>query len=117
MNMQAPISHTRTELGRIQKAAFGWGGYQEVMIGLSITFGGKSWGCGDFKGAWGVERTEFSQWSEEDRLRQLGEACMFLRDLLKSAGKTSVEQLVGTPIEATFEGTKLVSWRVLDEVL
>lgn len=107
----------RTELGSIQKITFGWGGYQDACIGLSITLGGKAWGCGDFKGAWGTDRSEFTKWSEDDRLRQLGEACMFLRDLLVKAKKQTVDQLHGTPIEATFDGNKLVSWRVLEEVI
>lgn len=107
----------RTELGRIQRASFGWGGYQEAMIGLSLTLGGKSWGVGDFKGTWGIERSEHAKWSEEDRVRQLGEAVIFLRDTLKAAGKQSVDQLIGVPIEAVFEGNMLKSWRVLEEVL
>jgi hypothetical protein len=108
---------TRTELGRIQKAAFGWGGYQDAQFGLSITIGGKSWGCGDFKGDWGIERSDHCKWSEEDRLQGLGKACIALRDILKAAGVQTVDQLAGVPIEATFNGTLLVSWRVLDEVL
>lgn len=107
----------RTELGRIIKATFGFGGYQDAMIGLSITLGGQSWGCGDFKGAWGVKHTEHCQWSEESRLQQLGEACMFLKDLLETSHKENVSQLVGLPIEATFEGNALSSWRLLTEVL
>lgn len=107
----------RTELGRIQKASFGYGGYQDAMIGLSLTLGGKAWGVGDFKGAWGIERSERCQWTEEDRLRQLGEACMFLKDVLQKAGKQSVDELIGVPIEASFDGNILKSWRVLDEVL
>lgn len=108
---------TRTELGYIKQASFGYGGYQDAMIGLSITLGGKSWGVSHFKGAWGIDRSEHAKWTENERHYQLGEACMFLRDLLQKAGKTSVSQLVGVPIEATFEGTLLRSWRVLDEVL
>jgi hypothetical protein len=107
----------RTELGRIQKASFGYGGYQDAMLGLSLTLGGKSWGVSDFKGAWGIERSEYCKWTEEDRLRQLGEACMFLREILQKAGKQTVDDLVGVPIEATFESNTLKSWRVLDEVL
>lgn len=108
---------TRTELGQIQKVAFGWGGYQDAMIGLSLTLGGKSWGVGDFKGAWGIDRSDYCKWTEEGRLRQLGEACMFLRDLLQKAKKQTVDELVGIPIEATFDGNILKSWRVLEEVL
>jgi hypothetical protein len=107
----------RKELGRIQKASFGWGGYQDAMIGLSLTLGGEGWGVGDFRGAWGIERSEHAQWSEVGRQVQLGEVCMWLRDILKAANKQHVADLPGTPIEATFDGMKLVSWRVLTEVL
>lgn len=87
------------------------------MIGLSITLGGKSWGCGDFKGAWGVDRTEFTAWTEESCLIQLGEACMFLKGLLEASHKRDVTELVGLPIEVTLDGNKLVSWCLLTEVL
>jgi hypothetical protein len=110
-------TNTRTELGRIQKISFGWGGYQDAMIGINLTLGGQSWGVGDFKGTWGIERSDRAQWSEEDRLRQLGEACMWLRDLLTKAKKQTLDDLVGVPIEATFDGNLLKSWRVLEEVL
>lgn len=115
--MLAPNSSTRTELGRIQKISFGWGGYQDAMLGVSITLGGKSWGVGDFKGAWGVERSERTQWTEADRLRELGEACMWVKDMLTKAKVQTLDQLKDVPIEATFDGNKLVSWRVLEEVL
>ena len=108
---------SETQLGKITHAAFGWGGYQDAMIGLGITLGGKSWGTGDFKGAWGIDRSDYAKWTEDDRNKQLGEACMFLRDLLRKAKKQTVDQLQGVPIEATFDGNKLVSWRVLEEVL
>lgn len=32
------------ELGKIQKAEFGFGGSHDTMIGLTLTLGGKSWG-------------------------------------------------------------------------
>lgn len=107
----------RKELGRIQKASFGWGGYQDVMIGLTVTLGGESWGVTDHRGMWGTDRSEATKWTEESRLRQLGEACMWLRDILRAAKATDVAALPGTPIEATFDGLHLVSWRVLTEVL
>lgn len=107
----------RTELGRITAATFGFGGYQEAMIGLSLTFGGKSWGVGHFEGAWGITRSEHCKWTEEDRLRQLGEACMKLKDTLEKAGKQHVGELVGVPVECTFDVNLLKSWRILEEVL
>lgn len=115
--MKSPDDHLRKELGRITKASFGWGGYQDVMIGLSVSLGGQSWGVDDFHGAWGNDRALNAQWTEESRLTHLGNACMFLRDLLKAAKVSDVSALVGTPIEASFDGQKLSSWRVLTEVI
>jgi hypothetical protein len=108
---------TRTELGKIKSAQFGWGGYNEAMVGATFVLGGESWGVGDHWGAWGVERTEHCRWTEDDRLRQLGEVCVRLAALLKSARKDDVSRLPGTPVEATFDGNMLKSWRVLEEVL
>jgi len=107
----------QTHLGKIKKAAFGWGGYNESMIGLTVTLGGESWGVGDFWGAWGVQHTEFCKWTEDERRQQLGDTCMRLSELLNKAKVDSVEKLVGTSIEATFDGNLLKSWRVLGEVL
>ena len=87
------------------------------MLGLSIKLGGQSWSVSDFKGAWGIDRGSHCQWSENDRLRQLGEACMFVRDLLRKAKVKAVMELHGVPIEASFEDNRLISWRVLEEVL
>lgn len=106
----------RTELGRIQKATFGFGGYDDAMVGVSFTLGGESWGVGDFRGTWAT-RSERAEWTVEDQLGHFAQAVIFLRDVLAAAKKRDVAQLAGTPIEATFEGNRLSSWRVLTEVL
>ena len=107
----------RKELGKIQAATFGWGGYQDAQFGFSVTLAGEAWGVGSFRGAWGIARSDHAQWTEEDRLRELGETALYVRDLLKAAKKQHVAQLVGVPIEATFDGNLLKDWRVLTEVL
>lgn len=107
----------RTELGSIQKIAFGFGGYQDAMLGINFLLGGKSWSAGDFKGAWGVDWTERCKWTEQDRQVDLGKACMLLRDLLVAAKVQTMDQLQGKPIEATFDGNLLKSWRILEEVI
>lgn len=108
---------TRTELGKIKTAQFGWGGYNESMVGVTFDLGGAGWGVGDHWGAWGTERTEYCKWTEDERLRQLGEVCMRLAALLKAAKVEHVANLPGTPVEVTFEGNTLKSWRVLEEML
>lgn len=107
----------RTEIGKIQIASFGFGGYQECEFGLSLTFGSKGWGVSTFHGVWGIDRNKDAKWTEENRLQTLGEACMKLRDLLVAANKKTIDELIGTPVEITFEGTTLKSYRVLTEVL
>lgn len=106
-----------TKLGRIKKARFGWGGYQDMMLGITYDLGGDGWGVADHSGNWGMERSERSQWTEESRLVGLGKTCMNVGTILTAAKKTNVEDLAGTPVEVTFDGNKLVSWRVLTEVL
>ena len=107
----------RKELGKISHASFGWGGYQEAQLGLSLTFTMKGSGVGTFVGAWGIERSEYAKWTEEDRLRQLGEAVMKLGSMLSKAHKADVTELVGVPVELTFDGNMLHDWRLLEEVL
>lgn len=105
------------ELGKIQRAEFGHGGYQDAQIGISFTLGGQSWGVSDFRGDWSGERSEHCKWTDEDRIRRLGETCMYLDGLLTQAKKNYIAQLVGVPVEATFDSNTLQSWRILTEVV
>jgi len=57
-------------LGKIEQVTFGHGGYQDSMLGLSVTLSGEAWGVSDFQGYWDAERVKHSkhmQWSEDDR--------------------------------------------------
>ena len=106
-----------TRLAKISKAKFGFGGYQDAMIGLSVSFSGDGWGTSDFKGAWAIKRSEGAKWTDHERISTLGETVMFLNDLLTQAKKNNVAELAGTPVEVTFDGMRMTSWRVLTEVL
>lgn len=106
------------ELGKISSASFGMGGYQDCMIGLSLTFSTKGGGAvSTFLGAWAAERSGTALWTEESRLQKIGAACMKLADLLKKTGKRDVAELAGAPVEITFDGNRMVDWRLLEEVL
>jgi len=107
----------RKELGKIKKAEFGLGGYQDAMIGISFDLGGEGWGVSDFWGNWALERSEYAKWTEAERITQLGEMSMRIAKLLEDAKIRSVSKLAGIPIEVTFEGNVLKEWRVLKEVL
>lgn len=104
-------------LGRITKAEFGFDGYQEAMFGLSVTIESTGGGVGDFKGAWGIERSPHAKWTEEDRAKEIFEAVWFTKDILEKAKKQHVSQLKGVPVEVTCEDRLLKSWRILTEVL
>ncbi len=109
----------RKEIGKIKAIHFGFGGYQDAQLGVSVTLGSDTggWGAGDFKGAWGMEPSEYAKWAVADQTKALGEACLWLRDILKAAKKQTVDQLKGVPVEATFDGNVLKEWRVLKEVI
>lgn len=81
-------------LGKISEIKVGFGGYDDVMFGLTFTLGNDSWGTMDFT-------TDFNK----------------LKDLLKESKKTYVEQLINVPVEVTFDGLLLKEWRILTEVL
>lgn len=108
---------SETRIGKIAACHFGHGGYQDACIGVSFTLSSGSWGVSDFWGAWAMNRSDYCKWTEEDRIRDLGEMVMRLAKLLKDAKQDHVSQLVGVPVEVTFDRMRLVSWRVLTEAL
>lgn len=107
----------RKELGHIQRATFGYGGYDDAMVGLDLTLGGPAWGVGFFLGAWASGPGANAEWTVEDQRHDYANAVILLRDTLKAAKKHDVTQLAGTPVECTFDGNRLTSWRVLTEVI
>ena len=108
------------ELGKIESVKFGISGYQDCMLGIHFTLGGKGWGVGDTKSAWDAERIEcssYAKWTEEDRSKEYDQIMRYVSKLLKDAKVDSIDQLKDIPIECTFEGTLLKEWRILTEVL
>lgn len=106
-------------IGKIKSISFGRGGYQDAMIGICFGLGSESesWGVHDFWGTWSMKRTDGCQWTEADRTRQLGEMVMKINALLSDAKQHDIADLVGVPIEVTFEARTLKSWRVLTEAI
>lgn len=104
-------------LGKIEKASFGIGGYNDAQIGISFTLSGGGFGVGDFWGYWSIERSAYTKWSEEDRSTHLGQTVMRIAKLLSDAKVDSVDRLKGVPIELIFKDNQLESWRILKEVL
>ena len=111
----------RKELGRISKVVFGHGGYQDCMIGLSLTLECKGWGVDTFvDGFWDpsiMKRSEHAQWTEAGRTAAQASLVVKISELLKQAKIHDVMQLLNIPVECTFEGMMLKDWRILEEVL
>lgn len=108
-------------IGKIKRIYVGLGGYQDAMLGLSVELGSDvdGWGVGDFKGFWGpgIKHSPSCRWTEQSRMDQHAETMMLIGQLLSSAKVSKVEQLNGKPVEVTFDGNCLKSWRLLTEVL
>ena len=108
----------KTELGKIQEVTIGYGGYQDAQLGIGFTLGGKGWGIGTgCYRAWGTKRSADAKWTEQERIIALGETFMKIKKWLDDAGVKDVYELKGKPVECTFDGLELKSWRILTEVL
>ena len=110
------MNELRKELGKIQGISLGMGGYQDAMFGVSITLGGKGWGVGDFKGTWATH-DKHCHWTVADQKKIFADTMVWLRDTIQKAGVNKLADLKGVPVEVTFDGNALHSWRVLEEVV
>lgn len=110
-----------TKLGKIISVSFGYGGYENACLGLTIVLGSeKAWVTQEFSGTWDSELykpTEYTEWTEEDRDRTYSQTMRYLSKLLRDANVSSVEQLKNVPVEVKFKENKLYQWRILREVI
>ena len=107
----------RKELGKIQKFDVGLGGYDGAMFGMSVTLGGQGWGVCDFDGTWSRTPDQHCQWTVDDQTKLWGEMCRRVADLMAKAKVNTCADMVGIPVEVSFNGSSLHSWRILEEVL
>lgn len=113
-------STSKKEFGKITRATFGFGGYQDANFGLTLTFEGKGWGIGEFVSAgWqeALKPGKHNKWTEDNRTKLRAEMCRKIDNILTEAKVMSIDKLVGIPVEVTFNGSSLEDWRVLTEVL
>lgn len=103
-------------LGQIASVKLGDGGYDDACFGFSFTLTGNSTGVGDFFGFWRT-RPKCAEWSEADRINHWGNAMDRVAALMRDAKVRDFKDLAGKPIEMTFDGMILQSWRILVEVL
>lgn len=105
-------------LGKISKVKFGFGGYQDAAVGLTLQFEFQGSGIGDFMSAgWSGKRPETAKWTEESRNEQRAVFMAGIDQLLQDAKCDDVMQLLGKPVEVMIENNALKSWRILKEVL
>jgi hypothetical protein len=110
----------KKELGKIQAAEFGFGGRDDVMFGATFKLGGEAWAVQDFWGCWSpsqIKVTAHTRWTEPERDKWLAENARRIDKLLHDAKARRFSDLVGKPIEATFDCDLLKEWRILTEVL
>lgn len=108
------------KLGKIASAYVGLGGYQDCQLGVWFSFSGESLCVSSGLGEWSpkrIERTDSHKWTEADRDAAFARVMRYVDELLAQAKVERVEQLKGIPVEVTFDGNVISSWRVLTEVL
>ena len=107
-------------LGKIKNVRFGIGGYQDCQLGVHFELGGDSWGVTNSRSVWDPTRVkceEYTQWTEEDRNKQMNDIMRYVSSLLYDAKVDNINDLKGKPVECTFDGVILKEWRILTEVL
>jgi hypothetical protein len=103
------------ELGKISKAEFGMVYDREFLFGLLLTFEGKGWGVSDH---YLVNIHPDCKWpSETEKLEAMAEVLQKTHKLLQDAKAYTVSQLIGKPVEITFENRVIKGFRILAEVL
>lgn len=108
-----------TFLGKIQSIKFG---LDNSRIGLFYTLAFNL--CSEVQSSdtvWDPEQvkvTEYSEWTEADRDKELAELMRYISKLLADAKVDDITKLAGKPIELIInEHNSLESWRILTEVL
>lgn len=104
-------------LGKISSVKFGYGGYQDAMVGLTVGLETNSGSCVYFRGAWNIRVNSYTLCTESDRNADFIETMRFINQTLIDSKKDDISKLVSVPVEIEFVDGALHSWRVLTEVL
>lgn len=106
-------------IGKIKSVSFGWGGYQDAQLGITFDLGSnkESWGVGDFWGIWGNDPDKYAKWTTEEQVKIFGKMVKRIGKILSESNMTSIDKLIGKPIEVSFDQNMLKSWRILTEAI
>ena len=104
------------KLMKISSVSFGFGGYNDAQLGYNFAISSVSIGVQDFWGFWS-EWDSNCKWSKQDQIKYFGELSVRVSEVIKQAKVNDFSQLKGKPVEVTFDGNRLKSWRILTEVI
>lgn len=103
-------------LGKIQDVSFGH--ISDYEVGLCITFKTSAGNVQFSQTFFNVSvSSEGKEWEEEDRTEKYAEIVKTISVLLSTAKVSDIKDLVGIPVEVSFNGSLMESWRILVEVL
>jgi hypothetical protein len=102
----APAAHTQRMIGKIDRARFGFCGYQDQAFGLYVHLSGPAWGVSADVAAYPANPPQ----TKADVMERVSAICI-------AAGAKGVDDLRGKPIEVEFENGVLKSWRILTEAI
>jgi hypothetical protein len=104
-------------LGKIRDIRIGYGGYDDAMFGVSFWLDNEHGTCGDFWGGFPMKCEGRSDKFKEGDMQILRDTFIKLNDYMDQAKVTDAMDLKGKPIEVELDNMKLVSWRILTEVI
>jgi len=105
-------------LGKISKIKFGNIGYQGGQFGLMLILeSDQGHVTAEIAGGWIFERSDGAKWTESDRIVAHGEMAVKVMKIMRDANINNINDLVGKPVEITFNGMTLQDWRILTEVI
>ncbi len=104
-------------IGEITHVSFGFGGYQDVQFGITVSVNTEK-GCATTgRWMWAKKPDKYTKWTIADQDKAYSEIMRYIIKLMEDAKVTNVEDLKGKPIEATWDGNWLHSMRILTEVV
>ena len=109
-----------TRLGKIQSAEFGFIPPDNGMVGIKLILGGSGWGINVEDVAPNhalLKEGEVPDWSDEEYEIACKVIIRTISYVLADCAKDNLSAIVGTPVEVITQGSKLIHWRVLKEVL
>lgn len=106
----------RKELGKITFAEYGMYPDRPFLFGLQLGFAFK--GSGVFDGAkYTINISDDCRWERQEKLDAIEKSINHIHKILKDAKVNYVSQLLGKPVEVTFDGNCFHDFRILTEVI